>query len=195
VVVESAPGAEPPADALLAAIRDTGAGDVVLLPNGCRTELVEQVAEAARRTGQAVAVVPTRSAVQGLAALSVRDPVRRFADDVIIMAEAAGATRSAEVTVATRDALTSAGPCRAGDVLGLAEGDVVLLGEQVGDVAALLLDRLLGAGGELVTIVLGADAGDLREPLGAHLRCTWPMVECVIYDGGQPDCTVLVGVE
>ena len=43
------------------------------------------------------AVVPIRSPVQALAALAVRDPARRFDDDVIAMAEAAGACRYAEV--------------------------------------------------------------------------------------------------
>ena len=42
-------------------------------------------------------MVPTRSPVQALAALAVRDPGRRFDDDVIAMAEAAGACRYAEV--------------------------------------------------------------------------------------------------
>ena len=59
-----------------------------------------------------MAVVPTRSPVQGLAAIAVADPARRFGDDVIAMAEAAAATRWAEVTVAEQEALTSAGRCR-----------------------------------------------------------------------------------
>src|SRR3712207_8025206 len=64
---------------------------------------------------RSVGVVPTRSTVQGLAAIAVADPTRRFGDDVIAMAEAAAATRWAEVTVAEQQALTSAGRCQRGE--------------------------------------------------------------------------------
>ena len=90
--------------------------------------MAARAAARARDEGRDVAVVPTRSPVQGLAALAVADRARRFADDVIAMAEAAAATRWAEVTVAEHEALTSAGRCRPGDVLGSAEGDVVVVG-------------------------------------------------------------------
>ena len=64
-----------------------------------------------------------------------------------------------------------AGPCRAGDVLGLVEGDVVLIGEDLPAVAAELLDRMLGGGGELVTLVTGADAAaDLGDDAGRPPR-------------------------
>ena len=66
---------------------------VVVLPNDAGLAAV--AARAAARAAQArdVAVVPTRSPVQGLAAVAVADPERRFGDDVIAMAEAAAATR------------------------------------------------------------------------------------------------------
>ena len=103
-------------------------------------------------------MVPTRSPVQGLAAVAVHDEGRRFGDDVIAMAEAAAATRWGEVFLATRDALTMAGPCRAGDVLGLVDDEVVVIGGELPPVAAELLARMLSGGGELVTLVL-AGAG------------------------------------
>jgi hypothetical protein len=90
-----------------------------VLPNDAElTALAARAADRAREEGRDVAVVPTRSPVQGLAAIAVADPARRFGDDVIAMAEAAAATRWAEVTVAEQEALTSAGRCRPGDALG-----------------------------------------------------------------------------
>jgi dihydroxyacetone kinase-like predicted kinase len=59
-----------------------------------------------------------------------------------------------------------------------------------------LLDRMLGGGGELVTLVLGADApADLRTELTRHIAQRWPFVEAQVYDGGQPHHPLLVGVE
>ncbi|MDG4792575.1 DAK2 domain-containing protein [Micromonospora sp. WMMD1082] len=182
---------------LLDAVRATGAARVVVLPNDPDAQAVaNQVAEEAHRLGVEVAVVPTRSPVQALAALAVRDPRRRFADDVIAMAEAAGACRYAEVCQAAREALTVAGPCRAGDVLALVEGEVHLIGTELVDTCVALVDRMLGGGGELVTLLVGADAPDgLADAVRTHIAGHWPFVEVQAYPGGQPHHPLLVGVE
>ena len=89
VVESTGVGAASPED-IFAAVLATGAGAVVLLPNAEAVGGVAELAAArARDHGISVAVVPTRSPVQGLAAVAVHDPSRRFEDDVIHMAESA----------------------------------------------------------------------------------------------------------
>ncbi|MFE0517282.1 dihydroxyacetone kinase, partial [Streptomyces sp. NPDC058964] len=112
---------EPPASGELAeAVRRAHAREVVLLPNDAELRhTAAAAAEQARAEGVRVALIPTRSAVQGIAALAVHEPGRRFDEDVVAMTSAAGATRYAEVVVAERQAWTTAGICQAGDVLGL----------------------------------------------------------------------------
>ncbi|MGK5738835.1 DAK2 domain-containing protein [Micromonospora sp. URMC 103] len=182
---------------LLDAIRATGAARVVVLPNDPNTQAVANAAaKEAHRLGVKVSVVPTRSPVQALAALAVRDPGRRFEDDVIAMAEAAGACRYAEVCHASREALTVAGPCRPGDVLALVEGEVHLIGADLVDTCVAVVDRMLGGGGELVTLISGADApAGLVDAVRAHVGQRWPFVEVHAYPGGQPHYPLLVGVE
>jgi DAK2 domain fusion protein YloV len=180
---------------VLGEIVASAATDVVVLPNDpALTPAASRAAARAREQDRDVAVVPTRSPVQGLAAVAVADPARRFGDDVIAMAEAAAATRWAEVTTAEQEALTSAGPCRPGDVLGSAEGDVVIVGADLPAVACDLLDRLLSAGGELATLVVGPDAA-LGDAVCAHLAAAHPTVEVVRYDGGAAAVPLQVGVE
>jgi uncharacterized protein len=182
-------------DELLAELISCTAHDCVVLPNDATLTLVASRAAArAREAGRDVSVVPTASPVQGLAAVAVADPTRRFADDVIAMAEAAAATRWAEVTVAEQEALTSAGRCLPGDALGSAEGDVVVVGEDLAAVACDVLDRLLSAGGELATLVVGPDSG-LGDAVCAHLSSTHPTVEVMRYDGGPAVVPLQVGVE
>jgi len=190
-------GRNPSTREMLAAIEASGAGCVVLLPNDANTHAVaSSTAREAEAAGFRVSVVPTRSPVQALAALAVRDPVRAFEDDVIAMAEAAGACRYGEVCTAQRDSLTVAGPCRAGDLLGLVDGEVHVIGTDLTEVSRRLLDRMLGGGGELATLVLGADAPPaLDEALRSHAGQAWPFVELQSYAGGQPRYHLLVGVE
>jgi hypothetical protein len=190
-------GGNPSTAEVLAAIRGTGSGRVVVLPNDPgRHAVAVAAAREATAAGIGVKVVPTRSPVQALAALAVRDPDRDFSDDVIAMAEAAGACRYGEVCVAVREAFTVAGRCRPGDVLGLVDGEVHVIGTDLARVCRALVDRMLGGGGELVTLVLGAGApAGLDDELRAHVAEHWPFAEVTSYHGGQPLFPLLVGVE
>jgi DAK2 domain fusion protein YloV len=180
---------------ILAEIVASQASEVVVLPNDPGLAAVAaRAATRAREADRDVGVVPTRSPVQGLAAIAVSDPSRRFGDDVISMAEAAAATRWAEVTLAEQEALTSAGPCRPGDVLGSAEGDVLVIGADAAAVARELMDRLLSAGGEMATLVVGPDEA-LADAVCAHLAAVHPTIEVIRYAGGPSGILLQIGVE
>jgi hypothetical protein len=104
------------------------------------------------------------------------------------------------VAVAPVDAMTSAGLCHAGDVLGLLEDDVAVIGDDVEAVTAELLERLLGPGGELITVVTGGGAPEgvpagLADRLRRRVRELHPFAEFVEYAGGPENCLVLLGVE
>ncbi|MGV9276651.1 DAK2 domain-containing protein [Streptomyces griseosporeus] len=191
------PGEPPAGGELVEALRRAHAREVVLLPNdGELRHTAAAAAEQARTEGIRVALIPTRSAVQGIAALAVHEPDRRFDEDVVAMTSAAGATRHAEVTVAERQAWTSAGICQAGDVLGLIDGDVAVIGTDVATTARTVLDRMLAAGGELVTLVLDDEAPDtLTDRLESHVRETYLAVDTVVYRGGRQGALLLIGVE
>ncbi|MET9355461.1 DAK2 domain-containing protein [Streptomyces sp. NPDC006617] len=191
------PGEPPASGELVQAVRRAHAREVVLLPNDAELRhTAAAAAEQARTEGIRVALIPTRSAVQGIAALAVHEPERRFDEDVVAMTSAAGATRHAEVTVAERQSWTTAGICQAGDVLGLIDGDVAVIGADVSQVAATVLDRMLSAGGELVTLVLGDEAPRIvADRLEARVREAYLAVDTVVYRGGRQGALLLVGVE
>ncbi|MFF2135607.1 DAK2 domain-containing protein [Streptomyces sp. NPDC058193] len=191
------PGEPPASGELVDAIRRAHAREVVLLPNDAQLRhTAAAAAEQARTEGIRVALVPTRAAVQGIAALAVHEPGRSFDEDVVAMTSAAGATRYAELAVAERQSWTMAGICQAGDILGLIDGDVAVIGEDVPGTARTVLDRMLSAGGELVTLVLGEDVPDaLADDLGAHVREGYLAVDTVVYRGGHQAAPLLIGVE
>ncbi len=160
------------------------------------TGVAEAAAAGARRDGQEVLVLPTASVLQGLSALAVHDPERRATDDVVAMAEAAALTRTAALLVAETEALTWVGRCEPGDVLGISDGEVVLIAPDLAVGALWLAHRMLTAGGEIVTALLGEGADDaLGDGLAADLRRTHPEVDVMVYRGGQTDCPLVLGVE
>ncbi|WP_179764443.1 DAK2 domain-containing protein [Streptomyces fulvorobeus] len=191
------PGEPPASGELVDAIRRAHAREVVLLPSDATLRhTAGAAAEQARTEGVRVAVIPTRAAVQGLAALAVHEPDRGFDEDVVAMTAAAGATRYAELAVAERQSWTMAGICQAGDILGLIDGDVAVIGADVPSTARTVLDRMLSAGGELVTLVLGQDVPDaLADALAEHVREGYPAVDTVVYRGGRQVAPLLLGVE
>ncbi|WP_424918334.1 DAK2 domain-containing protein [Streptomyces sp. wa1064] len=191
------PGEPPASGELVDAIRRAHAREVVLLPNDAALRhTAAAAAEQARTEGVRVALVPTRAAVQGIAALAVHEPDRGFDEDVVAMTAAAGATRYAELAVAERQSWTMAGICQAGDILGLIDGDVAVIGADVPATARTVLDRMLAAGGELVTLVLGEDVPDsLADALEEHVREGHLAVDTVIYRGGHQRAPLLIGVE
>ncbi|WP_411101704.1 DAK2 domain-containing protein [Streptomyces sp. cmx-4-9] len=191
------PGELPAVPELLDAIRRAHAREVVLLPGAAELRAAAAAAaERARADGVRVAVVPTRSAVQGLAALAVHDPDGSFDEDVVAMTAAAGATRYGELAVAERQSFTSAGICQAGDVLGLIDGDVAVIGAGLPETAEAVLERMLGSGGELVTLVLGPEVPDaLAERLEAYVQHGHLAVDTVTYRGGRYSAPLLIGVE
>ncbi len=189
---------------LLRAVVDTGAAQVMVLPNGY-VAVEELVAGCTAAIGWGIDVVPlpTGSMVQGLAALAVHDPGRQAVDDGYTMARAAGAARHGSVRIATEQALTFAGPCQPGDGLGIAGDEVVIVAPDVASAAIGLVDLLLAAGGELVTVLVGAQATGVDSPadspvesvLRRHVHDRHPGTELVTYHTEHRGDALLIGVE
>ncbi len=185
------------AQQLLRAVVDTAAAQVMVLPNGyvAAEELVAGCT-AAIGWGIEVVPVPSGSMVQGLAALAVHEPGRPFVDDGYTMARAAGTTRHGSVRVATEQALTWAGACRPGDGLGIAGDEVLIVAEDIAAAAIGLIDRLLAAGGELVTVLVGVGvAAVVGDALAQHVHDRHPGVELMMYETGHRGDALLIGVE
>ncbi|MGL5441350.1 MAG: DAK2 domain-containing protein, partial [[Mycobacterium] stephanolepidis] len=165
---------EPPASAkrLLDAVVDSGAHQIMVLPNGLMAaEELVAVCAAARGWGITVIPLPSASMAQGLAALAVHDPERMAVDDSYTMARAAGATRFGLVRVATERALTWSGTCEPGDAMGIIGDEVLVLNHEVANATKALVSIMLSSGGELVTILLSDQVDEsLAEALIEHTR-------------------------
>ena len=187
---------------LVRAVVETGAAQVMVLPNGyvAAEELVAGCT-AAIGWGIEVVPIPTGSMVQGLAALAVHEPGRQAVDDGYTMARAAGAARHGSVRIATESALTWAGRCSPGDGLGIAGDEVLIVAADAAGAAIGLLDLLLASGGDLVTVLVGAgfeedtDVTAVGDILQEHVHDNHPGTELVTYRTGHRGDALLIGVE
>ncbi|MDD4865784.1 MAG: DAK2 domain-containing protein, partial [Mycobacterium sp.] len=196
------PATQVSAHQLMRGVVDTAAAQVMVLPNGyvAAEELVAGCT-AAIGWGIEVVPIPTGSMVQGLAALAVHEPGRPAVDDGFTMARAAGAARHGSVRIAAESALTWAGRCRPGDGLGIAGDEVLVVAPDAIGAAIGLLDLLLAAGGDLVTVLVGAgieteaDVVAVGDILQDHMHDHHPGTELVIYRTGHRGDALLIGVE
>ena len=199
------PATDISAHQLVRAVVDTGAAQVMVLPNGY-VPAEELVAGCTAAIGWGIDVVPipTGSMVQGLAALAVHEPGRQAVDDGYTMARAAGAARHGSVRIATESALTWAGRCQPGDGLGIAGDEVLIVAADAAAAAIGLLDLLLASGGDLVTVLMGAgleedeadaDATAVGDILEDHVHDNHPGTELMIYRTGHRGDALLIGVE
>jgi uncharacterized protein len=182
---------------LLHALVNTGSAQVMVLPNGyvAAEELVAGCT-AAIGWGIDVVPVPTASMVQGLAALAMHEADRQAVDDGYTMARAAASARHGSVRVATEEALTWAGACQPGDGLGIAGDEVLIVGKDLTAAGAGLIDLLLAAGGELVTVLTGAGVdAKVGAALADHVHREHLAAELVTYHTDHRGDALLIGVE
>lgn len=195
--VTSGPGHRASAGEIVAAVRAAGTEEVILLPNDRDTRMAaDAAARAAEQEGQTVHVIPSATAVQGLAALAVFEPGETTQHNVLTMTRSAAATRHGAVTVAVKAGLTSGGLCEVGDVLGVVSGDITIVGSDAEQVTREVLDGIVTTGTELVTLVSGEGVPDgLVEAITDWIGSRRDGIEVEVVDGGQPHYMLLVGAE
>jgi DAK2 domain fusion protein YloV len=195
VAVRTPPRGRPSTRDFVRAVTSCGAREALLLPSDAdSTPVAKAAAEFLRDDDIRVAVVPSRSIVQTLAAVAVHDASVSFDDDVVTMARASSATRYGGVTIASKEAITTAGRCAVGDVLGLVDGDIVEIGDDVTEVALRVIDRMSSSTSELVTVVTGLDCPDSLIPaIEEELQSA--LVDLDVVAGGQPFWPAIIGVE
>jgi uncharacterized protein len=177
---------------IVAAIESLPDSGAIVLPNSKNVVLAaEQAAEAVDTD---VRVVPTQTLQAGLGALVAYDAKRPVDENIAAMAEAAAAVRSGAVARASRSA--SIGPVQVeqGQFLGLVEGEPVAAGPALEAVAREVVEQLSRADPEVLTILLGEEAGD-TDALVDAIRTAHPELEVEVHEGGQPHYPLLFGAE
>lgn len=194
-VVAGGQASQPNVEEVLAAVEEAVASKVVVLPN--HKNLVPIAEHVNGLTTKTVVVVPTRSVLQGLAAmvayLPTTDDIDGLLDD---MAVAAGAIDYGEVAQAGRDATVDGWVVARGDWMGVADGRVVVVDPDRFAVLRGLVAAILPPHAATVTVYAGQGASlSDTKALEAWLGDTHPRVVVRTDAGGQPEQAYLISVE
>jgi uncharacterized protein len=192
VCVEGGQSMNPATADIVAAVEAAPAREVVILPNSKNVILAaEQAADAA---GKPVRVVPTRSLQAGLSAMVCFDAERSAEENAAEMAESAAAVRAGAVARASRTTTLGALEIEQGQFLGLVDGEPVTTGPALDVVAREVVERLLGEGVDVLTILAGEEAAGVDE-LASAVREGHPGLEVEVHEGGQPHYPLLFSAE
>jgi DAK2 domain fusion protein YloV len=184
----------PSTSELVEAVRATGSHDVVILPNN---KNVAPVAEQVNGlVDQSVAVVATRSIVEGFAALLAYDPDASLDANVKAMKSSACNVVAGEVTRAVRDSDTDAGAVHEGDWIGLGDSRVISIADSIAAASNQLLSELIRPEHELLTIIEGDGASPANtRRITEFLGEVFPQISVEVHHGGQPLYPYYFGLE
>jgi DAK2 domain fusion protein YloV len=193
-IVEGGQTMNPSTQDILSAVDNLPTDQVIILPNN--KNIVLAARQATGLTAKNLAVVPTTSVPQGIAALLAHDPDGDLKTVSDAMSQAVGEIRSVEVTTATRSVELDGVQVHEGQVIGLLNGKLAVSGD---DLEPVLLEVLKKAGAdqaELISLYYGAGMIALQaNKLGDRVREVWPRVEVEIVRGGQPHYQFIASVE
>jgi DAK2 domain fusion protein YloV len=195
-IVQGGQTMNPSTGDILAAIRRAGAPAAIVLPNNKNVVMAaEQAAAEAVAEGIRASVVPTRSIAAGLALAVGFDGAADHDRNVAELEELHAAVRFGELTRAVRAATLDGRRVAAGEFIALVDGRLVAAGEDARAVAERLLDELLRDGGEVVTLLRGAEDAFAVEEWAHELGAERDGLEVTVHRGGQPHYPLLVAVE
>ncbi len=168
---------------------------VIVLPNNPNVVLTAQQV-AALVPDKRVAILPTRTLPQGVAAMVAYRPEADLEANLQAMQAAMRLVRSGEITRAVWDATLEGVTVRQGQWIGLAEGHLAAAGDDLEEVVRKTLEAMDAASAELVTLYVGAEADPQQTArLVEALRAHFPEQRVEIAEAGQPHYPYLLSVE
>ena len=184
----------PSAGDLLAAIEKLSGSSAFVLPNNGNIVMAAQ--QAAEQSEKVVHVIPTRSVPQGIAAALSFNPTKPPEVNVQAMSHAAQETITLEVTPAVRDAVVDGISVTEGQYLGLLDDCLVEVDVEAGVVASRMLERVMDAGVEVVSIYSGVMIShEQSEAFASGIGDQYPHVDVETFKGGQDHYEYIISVE
>ena len=193
-VVEGGQTMNPSTQDILKSFENLPTDKIIILPNN--KNIVMAANQARDVTVKKVAVVPTRTVPQGLAAmlsLITEGDLEAVAEK---MMRAMNAVKTGEITIATRSVEIDGVKVESGQVIALLDGNLVLAAGNVEQGVLGLLDKAGASELELATLFYGegmshSDANRIADAV----RAKYPALEIEVQEGGQPHYQFIISVE
>lgn len=193
-IVEGGQTMNPSTQDILAAFENLPSDRIIILPNNKNIILAAKAA--VEVSSKQVAVVPSRTVPEGLAAMLRLAPEGDFDQVVEEMNAALEEVQTGEITTAVRDAEIDGVQVKEGQIIALYNRQLVCAAPTVEEACLCLLDKAGASSYELVTLFFG---GDITQHQASHLgeiiQAAYPNLEIEIQEGGQPHYYFILSIE
>ena len=192
-VVDGGQSMNPSTAEILQAIDSMPQDKVVVFPNN--KNIIPSAEQARALSEKEITVIPTRSIAECFSGMIAFEPALDLDTNRSRMQRAVSGVKTGTVTVAVRDSKFKLGKIRKGDFIGLFGGGIAVAGPDLEEVTFKLLQKMVEEGGELITLIKGAEVPeDLGARVEERVRAGFP-VDLEVIDGGQPVYHYIIGVE
>jgi DAK2 domain fusion protein YloV len=193
-VVEGGQTMNPSTQDILNSFENLPTDKIILLPNN--KNIVMAANQAKDVTAKKVAVVPSKTIPQGLAAMLSLQPDAELDAVADKMIKALSTVQTGEITVATRSVEIDGVKVETGQVIALRDGNLVAAAGSVEEGCLALLEKANAEEHELVTLFYGenmthADANRIAD----IIRNRYSNLEVEVQEGGQPHYQFIISVE
>jgi len=179
---------------ILAAFENLPTDKVIILPNN--KNIIMAANQAKEVTVKDVAVVPSRTVPQGLAAMLALQPDGEVASVSEKMIKALSLVKTGEITVAVRNVEIDGVNVKEGQVIALLDGKLVASAGSVEEGVLSLLQKADASEHELITLFYGEDMPHAEaNRIADVVRKFYVNLEVEVQEGGQPHYQFLISVE
>jgi DAK2 domain fusion protein YloV len=193
-IVEGGQTMNPSTQEILASFENLPTDKIIILPNN--KNIVMAANQAKEVTVKNVAVVPSKTIPQGLAAMLAHNPDGELEAVAEKMVKSLTSVRTGEVTTATRSVEIDGVKVKEGQVIALLDGKLVVAAESVEAGVLELLKKAKAGEHELITLFYGEGLSQNEaNRIVDVVRAAYPGQEIELQDGGQPHYQFIISVE
>lgn len=195
IVIEGGQTMNPSTEDILNAIDQVNADNIFILPNNSNIILASQQASSLVEDKNII-VIPSKTIPQGIMALLNYMSNKSVEENEEMMLREMGNVKSGSVTYSIRDTVIQDVEIKQGDIMGISDAGIVNTGAQVLATTVELIDTLIDADSELVTLYYGKDTTeDEASLIASSIKKNHPDVDVEVHYGGQPVYYYFVSVE
>lgn len=193
-VIEGGQTMNPSTEDIVKAIKEVNAKKVIILPNNKNIIMAAQ--QAAEVTEEEAVVVPSKTVPQGMAALLAFNPSAELAENEEAMTDALQHVKTGQITFAVRDTSIDGLEIEKDDFMGIADGKIVVKNKDRVQAAKDLLEGMIDADSEILTVLKGEDAAEEEvDSLISYIEDKYEDIEVELHDGKQPLYSFIFAIE
>ena len=195
VIIPGGQTMNPSVRELLDAVESVSSERIIILPNN--KNIILTASQVQPLTEKKIAVIPSRTLPQGVAALLAFNYEGTLEENTSFMEEAIGMVQTVEITKAVRSTQINGLDVKEGQAIGIVDGeDLVVVGDDVSEVLFNALKKADIDSAKVITLYYGSDIDSVHaKEVVDEITSKYPDRQVEMVSGGQPHYGYIVSLE